>query len=248
MLLISVSIGCAIGSGIYMANAATGGALYLMQTGLNVAGQAALNFLTFFILFGQMIPISLYTSMEIVRLFQGYFMQQDLAMYYAKNDVPMVARSTTLNEELGQVAMIFSDKTGTLTQNQMQFRKCVINGTIYGRGYTEVGLANATRRGEHVDPTLITDETKTLDDVFVNFDDPAMAKELQTRDTPTGQRMHLFLLALALCHTIVPERDAEGELEYQASSPDEMALVRFAKSMGFFFKSRVGEGFGVCVF
>ena len=258
ILLLAVSIGCAIGSYFYLIDLRN--AVYLNLVGTNAAGQAAVNFVTFFILFGQMIPISLYTSMEIVRLLQAFFMQQDLSMYYEKNDVPMVARSTTLNEELGQVqkknqkvvlfsffvfffvhlkvSMIFSDKTGTLTQNQMQFRKCVIAGKTYGRGYTEIGLANARRRGEAIDESLLVDESK-LKDVFVNFEDPSLAETL--RSNPNTSDEAAFFRALALCHTIVPDKDEQGELEYQASSPDEMALVCAARQMDFFFCARRGR-------
>lgn len=53
-------------------------------------------------------------------------------MYYGAKDIPAEARSTSLNDQLGQIEYIFSDKTGTLTQNVMSFKKCCINGTIYG--------------------------------------------------------------------------------------------------------------------
>lgn len=54
-------------------------------------------------------------------------------MYYSRKATPAEARTTTLNEELGQIEYVFSDKTGTLTQNIMTFKKCSINGRIYGK-------------------------------------------------------------------------------------------------------------------
>ena len=68
---------------------------------------------------------------------QSLWINWDLKMYYEKGDIQAKARTTTLNEELGQIEYIFSDKTGTLTQNIMTFNKCSINGTLYGYLFDE---------------------------------------------------------------------------------------------------------------
>lgn len=73
-------------------------------------------------------------SVEVIRLGHSYFINWDQKMYYSGKATPAAARTTTLNEELGQIEYVFSDKTGTLTQNIMTFKKCSINGRIYGKG------------------------------------------------------------------------------------------------------------------
>lgn len=72
-------------------------------------------------------------SVEIIRLGNSFYIDWDRKMYYSRNDTPAEARTTTLNEELGQIKYVFSDKTGTLTQNIMCFNKCSINGKSYGK-------------------------------------------------------------------------------------------------------------------
>lgn len=89
------------------------------------------NLLTFIILYNNLVPISLQVTLEIVRFIQAIFINMDLGMYYAVNDTPAMARTSNLNEELGQVKYIFSDKTGTLTQNIMEFKKCTVAAEIY---------------------------------------------------------------------------------------------------------------------
>jgi phospholipid-transporting ATPase len=107
--------------------------------------------ITQFILYSYLIPISLYVSIELVKVSQSmYFINQDREMYHAGSDTPALARTSNLNEELGQVATILSDKTGTLTCNQMEFFKCSINGVKYGSGITEIERSVAARAGRRV--------------------------------------------------------------------------------------------------
>uniref|UniRef100_A0A8B9QGW1 Phospholipid-transporting ATPase n=1 Tax=Apteryx owenii TaxID=8824 RepID=A0A8B9QGW1_APTOW len=192
-----------------------------------------LMFWSYVIILNTVVPISLYVSVEIIRLGNSFYIDWDRKMYYPVNDTPAQARTTTLNEELGQIKYIFSDKTGTLTQNIMCFNKCSINGKSYGDVYDLAGQRiEINEKTEKVDFSY-----NQLADPKFAFYDHSLVEAVKLGDVPT----HRFFRLLSLCHTVMPEEKKEGNLVYQAQSPDEGALVTAARNFGFVFRARTPE-------
>uniref|UniRef100_A0A672N6Z8 Phospholipid-transporting ATPase n=1 Tax=Sinocyclocheilus grahami TaxID=75366 RepID=A0A672N6Z8_SINGR len=189
--------------------------------GANASLSAFLTFWSYVIILNTVVPISLYVSVEILRLGNSYFIDWDRKMYHVKSDTPAQARTTTLNEELGQIKYIFSDKTGTLTQNIMTFNRCSVNGKSYGKS-----------------------SKKKVDFSWNSLADPKFCfhdHKLEEAVKSGSPEVQAFFRLLALCHTVMPEEKTEGELFYQAQSPDEGALVTAARNFGFVFRSRTPE-------
>lgn len=150
--------------------------------------------------------------MEVVKFQQAILINSDLDMYYAPTDTPALCRTSSLVEELGQIEFVFSDKTGTLTRNEMEFRECSIAGIPYA------AVVDENKRGE----------------VF-SFAD--LKQNLQAGDQQ-ARAIHEFLTLLSTCHTVIPEIKNE-KIVYQASSPDEAALVAGAEVLGYQFTVRL---------
>ncbi|KAG9148898.1 hypothetical protein Leryth_024866 [Lithospermum erythrorhizon] len=202
---------------------------------------AFFHFLTGLMLYQYLIPISLYVSIEMVKVLQSIFINQDQQMYYDVTDKPARARTSNLNEELGQVDTILSDKTGTLTSNSMEFVKCSIAGTAYGRGMTEVERALAERKGAELPEVDDRTESKKPIKGF-NFKDERIM-DGQWVNEPNSSDIQKFCRVLATCHTAIPDIDKEtGEISYEAESPDEAAFVIAARELGFEFFERTQTG------
>jgi phospholipid-transporting ATPase len=90
------------------------------------------DFGTWFIAFMNFVPISMMVTLEMVKFIQAWFITCDYMIYDCEKDLPTLVQSSNLNEELGMVHYVFSDKTGTLTQNIMEFKKFVAGKNSYG--------------------------------------------------------------------------------------------------------------------
>ncbi|KAK9114005.1 hypothetical protein Syun_020802 [Stephania yunnanensis] len=136
---------------------------------------AVLTMFTLITLYSTIIPISLYVSIEMIKFIQSnQFINNDLHMYHVETNTPALARTSNLNEELGQVEYIFSDKTGTLTRNLMEFFKCSIGGVVYGTGVTEIERGSAQRNGMKLDE--VKRSATSVHEKFFNFDDARLMR------------------------------------------------------------------------
>uniref|UniRef100_A0A4W6DPD8 Phospholipid-transporting ATPase n=1 Tax=Lates calcarifer TaxID=8187 RepID=A0A4W6DPD8_LATCA len=234
-ILLVMALVSSVGAAIWNREHTEDACWYLSRAG-DISTNFAYNLLTFIILYNNLIPISLLVTLEVVKFTQALFINWDVEMYYSETDTPAMARTSNLNEELGQVKYLFSDKTGTLTCNVMHFKKCTIAGITYGNNSTEFD-----------DPTLIQNIEKNHVGVskaflIILYLKPVLSKNNSVCSgcvcvQPTSPQICEFLTMMAVCHTVVPEREG-NQIIYQASSPDEGALVKGAKGLGFVFTAR----------
>eukprot|EP00005_Dracoamoeba_jomungandri_P010597 CAMPEP_0174264884 /NCGR_PEP_ID=MMETSP0439-20130205/24372_1 /TAXON_ID=0 /ORGANISM="Stereomyxa ramosa, Strain Chinc5" /LENGTH=1290 /DNA_ID=CAMNT_0015351035 /DNA_START=137 /DNA_END=4006 /DNA_ORIENTATION=+ len=179
------------------------------------------SFAGWLILLNVIIPISLYVYMEIVKVVMAYWITSDIDMYDPETNTPAVANTSNLAEELGQIEYIFSDKTGTLTANVMEFQRCSIMGKEYGSEF-------------------VADDDDMMSEAEI-YTDVELLKDIDS-DIP---EVELFFKILGLCHTVRAEIKQEdgididlSSIEYKAASPDEESLVEAARKFNYTFFAR----------
>lgn len=277
---------------------------------LNIQGSYAEEFFkrtgSWILVMSNLIPISLMVTIEMVRFIQAIFMAKEKEMVTQKTGVGCVVNSSNMNDELGQIDFVFSDKTGTLTCNEMRFKHAVIGEEVFGKPSASTGetrewkrlmkkqtllnrkktmpsqstnqtkqsirykplesnrtvengndlsnqmtlefLANSTsknlnRKGQKnqtsenrnaipplmEDTELIEEHDHSSISQYVDFKDPNFEQLIANKDP----KIIGYLRFLSVCHSVVAEKE-----EYTATSPDELALVYFARAHGFRFIGR----------
>ncbi|KAK4164954.1 putative phospholipid-transporting ATPase DNF3 [Cladorrhinum sp. PSN259] len=260
--VILLSVGCTLG---YIANRHRERRAFYLQGKRVPLSQI---FIAFLIAYNTLIPLSLYVSLEIARLFQGMLLSGDLKMYDPASDTPAKVNTTTILEDLGQVNYVFSDKTGTLTENLMMFRKMSIAGTAWlhdmdlQRQAMQDERTKIHEKAKSFDGPRGVQETDLMQEPLVegrrsisawrSTVRPTQAQpELKTEDliryiqqkpnSPFSRKARHFILCLAICHTCLPETDEDGNIKFQAASPDELALVEAAKDLGYLLVDRAAQ-------
>lgn len=212
--------------------------------------EGLLTFFTTWLILTSMIPISLIITMEVVKMIQAYMIDKDLDMKDQKENRFSKAFNSALNEELGQVEYIFSDKTGTLTSNVMEFKYCFIGNTFFGDEEFVHRRQTIARR-----PTYINRKTGFT----YSFEDRDLNNLLEGLADGSEQRIVFgnrenrvlfalnnvreiaehFLLTLSLCHECIVESNG---VSFQGPSPDEVTLVDAARHLGYNFRRSTNFG------
>uniref|UniRef100_A0A3B0N4Z5 Phospholipid-transporting ATPase n=1 Tax=Theileria annulata TaxID=5874 RepID=A0A3B0N4Z5_THEAN len=206
-------------------------------------------YLSWMALTANFVPISAIVTLNAVKLIQGFFIQFDDSMYCHELKMNAKARNTMLNEELGQIKYLFSDKTGTplrclytpipervlviytstLTCNKMEFRKFSIMGHSYGKGYTDVIRFVYAKKGIFLESEVANPNYDK--ESHVNLVDDVLFKELNDPNHPRHEYLIDFFLHLAINNWAVP--DSSNNRIYMCPSPDELCFVNAAAFCGF---------------
>uniref|UniRef100_A0A0K0F2K1 Probable phospholipid-transporting ATPase VA (inferred by orthology to a human protein) n=1 Tax=Strongyloides venezuelensis TaxID=75913 RepID=A0A0K0F2K1_STRVS len=153
-----------------------------------------LTILEFILDYQVLVPLSLYITIEFIKVALSYFMTKDINLYYEESDKSMEVKTLNIPEELGQIKYVLSDKTGTLTENKMIFRGCHINGIDYSKDCVKV-LTN-----------FMDNETEV-------YRSEKLMKELTEKVHDENSPVYHFLINMAICNTVVVSKKREDTIE-----------------------------------
>ncbi|KAF8170774.1 protein transporter [Pholiota molesta] len=192
-------------------------ALSVVLVALNgFRGQWYIYIFRFLILFSSIIPISLRVNLDMGKTVYAHQIEND-------HQIPnTIVRTSTLPEELGRITYLLTDKTGTLTQNEMEMKKLHMGTMSYGSdSMDEIAHQLALSFGA------------TGEHGHLRKGSLATGAQLATRGRrDMSSRVRDVVLSLALCHNVTPVTNDDGTVTYQASSPDEVAIVTWTASVG----------------
>ncbi|XP_062819851.1 phospholipid-transporting ATPase IG isoform X3 [Anolis carolinensis] len=164
------------------------------------------DFLSFMVLFNFIIPVSMYVTVEMQKFLGSFFISWDKEMYDKTRDEGALVNTSDLNEELGQVEYVFSDKTGTLTENTMEFIECSIDGFKYSHAFSEV------------DGGTFKKAAQSQEQLFMRALCLCHTVQVQESDKVDSGKSNI-----------------DVSCNYVAASPDEIALLQGAQKYGFTF-------------
>ncbi|OCK85288.1 phospholipid-translocating P-type ATPase-like protein [Lepidopterella palustris CBS 459.81] len=185
-----------------------------------------ISVMRFLILFSTIVPVGLRVNLDMGKSVYAWFIEHD-------KDIPgTVVRTSTIPEDLGRVEYLLSDKTGTLTQNEMEMKKIHVGTVSYANDAMDE-VTSYVRQSFTAHPGPEYHESTTLFTPSSTYIAPLTSATRTRREI--GSRVRDVVLALALCHNVTPtteEKDGKTITAYQASSPDEIAIVRWTENVG----------------
>lgn len=227
------------------------------------------SLISYIVLLQMMVPLSLYVTIELTKLAQIYHIHNDKDLYDPDTNKKVECRAMNITEDLGQIQYIFSDKTGTLTENKMMFRRCCVAGRDYNHEMPSAKEEKQYRRSNYAPP--LKPNANLIDH---------LSESIQGHDSEE-RRAHDFFLVLAACNTVVIAHKQKKESSdkdlpssstldptrqsrrrgsgstlvnsvdhmpnYEAESPDELALVQAAYSYNFGLVKRTPKSMKVAM-
>lgn len=227
------------------------------------------NYLTALILLNLMIPMSLYVSLEFVKMIQARFMTWDKKMYH--NGSPLQVYSNNLNSDLAKIEIIFSDKTGTLTENKMMFKYATVGSSLFDEskdpGCMKKFIQNENSIAKIDSKTLLLclSVCHTIVPHQITLESAEVAESLGLRTSQELENPNETVQSNEVELQVVTDSQLETEFEipinsetlenlpsvnrpkpvisirYDGESPDEVALIEFARSNGYILQNKSQE-------